>query len=153
MSSNDSKTEPKIPEFGKDIAPTSEMIANGKFGNGSFQTDDSTLALVRAERRRIAIQNKEDRRAEYENLVVESLSDIATFQDALIRLGKQTVLEALKPNANKMDRTDMEIIAKALKASDQVSNRMLGLPSRLDDKATKQDGLSYLIEGQETDGE
>lgn len=153
MSSNDSKNEPKIPEFGRDIAPTSEMIARGAFGNGSYQTDDSTLELVRAERRRIAIQNKEDRRAEYEALVVESLGDIAQFQDALIQLGKKTVIDALKPEASKMDRTDLEIIAKALKASDQVSNRVLGLPSRLDDKGVKSDGLSYLIEGREAENE
>lgn len=146
-------TPPKKPEFGTDIAPTEEMIAKGRFGNGSYQSDDSTLEIVRAERRRLAIQRKEDRRQEYESFVVESLGDIAEFQDALIRLGKKTVVDALRPEAEKMDRTDLEIIAKALKASDQVSNRVLGLASRLDDKQVKQDGLSFLIEGQEVDGE
>lgn len=151
MTSNQPPNEPKVPTFGTDVAPTDEMIAQGRFGNGSYQTDDSTLALVRAERRRIAVQRKEERRQEYERLVVESLVDIATFQDALIQLGKKTVLDALDPKSPKMDKTDLEIIAKALKASDQVSNRVLGLASRLDDKAVKDDALSYLIEGQETD--
>lgn len=154
MTEKQTPSSPKVPSFGTDISPTEEMIARGRFGNGSYQTDDATLAIVRAERRRIAIERKEDRRQEYERLIVESLTDIATFQDALIQLGKQTVVEALKPNAEKMDKTDLEIIAKALKASDQVSNRVLGLASRLDDKAVKDDALSYLIDGQESaDGE
>ena len=151
MTSNQPQSEPKVPTFGKDIAPTDEMIAQGRFGNGSYQTDDSTLALVRAERRRIAIERKEDRRQEYERLIVESLTDIAEFQDALIQLGKVTVLDALRNGTDEMKKVDLEIIAKALKASDQVSNRVLGLASRLDDKAVKDDALSYLIEGQETD--
>lgn len=139
----------KKPEFGKDIEPTEEMIAQGRFGNGAYGNDDSTLELVRQERRRIAIQRKEDRRGEYESKVVETLGDIADFQDALIQLGKKTAEKALKANAEPLDRTDLEVISRALKASDQVANRVLGLASRLDDKATKQDALSYLIEGQE----
>lgn len=138
------KIEP--PSFGKDIAPTDEMIANGKFGNGSYGNDEQALAIVRSERRRIAIQRKEERRQSYEAKVVESLEDIADFQDALIQLGKKTAEAGLK--GDKLDKTDLEIIGKALKASDQVSNRILGLASRLDDKAVKQDALSFLIEGQ-----
>lgn len=126
------------------------MIAQGRFGNGSYQSNDEALAVVRAERKRIAILRKEERRAAYEALIVEDLEDIALFQSALIQLGKQTVEGALK--GQELTKTDMEIVGKALKASDQVSNRILGLASRLDDKAVKQDGLSFLIEGQESPG-
>jgi len=142
-------TTPKVPDFGKDIEPDDEMIAKGKFGNGAYQNDESTLELVRSERKRIAIQRKEDRRAEYESRVVETLGDIADFQDALIQLGKKTALNALLPQAE-ITRVDLEVISRALKASDQVSNRILGLASRLDDKSIKQDALTFLIEGQAT---
>jgi len=140
------------PEFGKDIEPTDDMIAKGKFGNGSYGNDNKALEVVRAEKRRIAMMRKEERRNQYEALVVESLTDIADFQDALIQLGKKTALKGLKnEEGTELSKTDLDVIAKALKASEQVSNRILGLASRLDDKAPTTDALSYLIEGQASD--
>ncbi len=141
------------PNFGKDLEPTDDMIAKGRFGNGSYGSSDQAMELVRAERKRLAMMRKEDRRNEYENRVVESLSDIGEFQDVLIQLGKKTALKGLKLSADEeLTKIDMDIIAKALKASEQVSNRVLGLASRLDDKAPTTDALSYLIEGQESVG-
>lgn len=137
-----------VPNFGTDLAPTDDMIARGRVGNGSYQDGDKgpDLEFIRAEKRRLAIQRKEERRAEYEARVVEDLGNIADFQSAMVKLGKKTALAALK--GDELDKIDMDIIAKALKASDQISNRVLGLASRLDDKAPKQDGLGWLIEGQ-----
>ena len=137
------------PNFGKDLEPTDDMIARGRFGNGAYGNDEKTLEVVRAEKRRLAIQRKEDRRAEYENQVVESLGDIADFQDSLIQLGKKVVKDALAKGADELSKAELDIVGKALKASDQVANRVLGLASRLDDKAVHVDALSYLIEGQE----
>jgi hypothetical protein len=136
------------PEFGKDIEPTEEMIARGAFGNGSYGNDTSAMQIVRAEKRRLAIERKENRRIAYEDKVVETLGDIADFQDELIQLAKKVTREALQ-DKRKLDKIDMDVISKGLKAADQVSNRVLGLASRLDDKAAKQDGLSFLIGGQE----
>jgi MoxR-like ATPase len=142
------------PEFGKDLEPTDDMIAEGKFGNGSYGNDNKALEVVRAEKKRIALMRKEERRAQYESRVVESLTDIGEFQDALIQLGKKTAAKGLKLGIDEeLSKTDLDVIAKALKASEQVSNRVLGLASRLDDKAPTTDALSYLIEGQEVPGE
>lgn len=147
-------TSPKTPAFGKDLEPTDDMIAEGKFGNGSYGSNNQALEVVRAEKKRIALLRKEERRAQYESRVVESMTDIADFQDALIQLGKKTALDALKSEqGHGLDKTDLDVIAKALKASEQVSNRILGLASRLDDKAPNTDALSYLIEGQEVSDE
>jgi rRNA maturation endonuclease Nob1 len=147
-------TSPKKPKFGKDLEPTDDMIAKGKFGNGSYGSNKQALEVVRAEKKRIALLRKEERRAEYEARVVESMVDVADFQDALIQLGKKTAQDALKSKqGHGLDKTDLDVIAKALKASEQVSNRILGLASRLDDKAPNTDALSYLIEGQEVSDE
>ena len=135
------------PEFGKDLEPTEQMIAEGRFGNGSYGNDTSALQVVRAEKRRLAIERKESRRVAYENKVVESLEDIGDFQDKLIQLALKVTTEALA-DKRKLDRVDMDVISKGLKAADQVSNRVLGLASRLDDKGAKEDGLTFLIDGQ-----
>lgn len=137
------------PEFGKDIAPTEDMIAKGKFGNGSYGNDNAALEVVRAEKKRLAIERKEDRRNAYESRVVESLQDIGDFQDALIQLGKKTALKGLNAEeGTELSKTDLEVIAKALKASEQVSNRVLGLASRLDDKGAKENALTWVIEAE-----
>lgn len=136
------------PEFGKDLEPTDDMIAKGKFGNGSYQSDNKALEIVRAEKRRLAIMRKEDRRNAYEAHVVETLQDIGDFQDALIQLGKKTAQDALSGEKD-LTKTDLDVLGKALKAADQVSNRVLGLASRLDDKAPQQNPLSWMIEGEE----
>lgn len=139
------------PEFGKDLEPTDDMIAEGRFGNGSYGSNAQAMEVVRAEKKRLALLRKEERRAAYEAQVIESIVDVAELQDAMIRLGKKTALRGLKlPEGEELSKTDLDVIAKALKASEQVSNRVLGLASRLDDKAPTTDALSYLIEGQET---
>lgn len=139
---------PRKPEFGKDLEPTDDMIARGAFGNGSYGNDPAAMEVIRAERRRLAIERKERRREEYEAQAVESIVDVALLQDALIQLGKKVAQEALA-GERVLDKADEWVISKALKAADQVSNRVLGLASRLDDKEVKQDGLTFLIEGQE----
>lgn len=138
----------KPPSFGKDLEPTEEMIAQGRFGNGSYGTDHKAMEIVRAERRRLAIERKERVRQEYEASAVETLVDVATLQDNLVRLSVQRTKEVLDGKRD-LDKMDLELAAKALKAAEQISNRILGLASRLDDKAVKQDGLSFLVEGQE----
>lgn len=138
----------KKPEFGKDVEPTDEMISMGKFGNGSYNTDPDTLDIIRAERRRIAIERKDERRNQYESAVIESLGEVADLQSAVVKLARKLSLEALNGD-RELSKSDLDAIGKGLKAADQISNRTLGLASRLDDKAATQDALSFLIEGQE----
>lgn len=140
------KTEP--PAFGTDLEPTEEMIARGAFGNGSYGNDTTAMSVVRAERRRLAIERKDRRREEYESLVVETLGDVATLQAELLKAGVKVAQKAVQ-TPEKLTKSELDILSRAQKAADQVSNRVLGLASRLDDKATHQDGLSFLIEGQE----
>ena len=115
------------PEFGKDLEPTDDMIAKGRFGNGSYQSDNKALEVVRAEKRRLAIMRKEDRRNAYEAQVVETLQDIGDFQDALIQLGRKTAQEALK-NERELTKADLDVLGKALKAADPRSLPQVPLP-------------------------
>lgn len=138
----------KKPEFGKDVEPTEEMIALGRFGNGSYNNDETTMEIVRAERRRMAIERKDNRRNEYESAVIETLGDVADLQATMVKLARKLSLEALNGTRD-LSKSDLDAIGKGLKAADQISNRTLGLASRLDDKAATQDALSFLIEGQE----
>ena len=124
------------------------MIAQGKFGNGSYGSDPQAMEIVRAEKKRLAIERKERRRQEYEASAVETIVDVATLQDSMVKLAAKVAQEALSGKRT-LDKIDMDVLAKGLKAADQVSNRVLGLASRLDDKEVKQDGLSFLLEGQE----
>lgn len=148
---DNSQSEPDttLPDVGKDLAPTSEMVVQGKVGNGTYDRFTPELAKqIQAERTENKRLVERTRREAYEEGQRDMLSQVESLQGGILGLGAKILqrLESGEVLPEELTPTELGTLKLAHTAGLEVRNAAIGKPKTTAEIST-QTNILHLIAG------
>lgn len=121
----DNLDDDTLPDIGEELAPTNEMILEGRVGNGTW--DDLTPELasrVQAERKEAGKAVKKARREGYNEGMKDALEISGRVTKGIASLGDR-LLERLEGN-DEMTRLELDTLKLAQSSAKEIADRGVG---------------------------
>ena len=142
---SDDPNIPKLPDVGEDMAPTPQMIVQGKVGNGVQPrlTSEQSKQLAK-ERKQMRIEIKRSRQEAYEEGAKAILGEGSELENNVIShaLALSKRLEA----GEALSRTELDTLRLGLNTFAEVKNRAMG-KSVTKTEVNTQGGVLHLLMG------
>jgi hypothetical protein len=144
-----SDADESLPDVGEDLAPTNEMIVQGKIGNGTYDRFTPELAkqiqVERTENKRLV---ERTRRESYEEGQRDMLKQVEGLQGGILGLGAK-ILQRLENGdvlPEELTPTELGTLKLAHQAGLEVRNAAIGKPKTVAEVST-QTNILHLIAG------
>ena len=141
-----------LPDVGDEAAPTSEMVAKGNVGNGTWDEFTPELAgTIQRERAESKRETALAREEAYEEGMKDALQLSGRLTTGIVQIGVQ-IVERLE-QGEEMDRLLLDTLKLANTASGQVPDRAIGKSKQRQESDNKTTILNLFQLGARNDGQ
>ena len=134
-----------MPAIGKDLAPTQDMIVEGRVGNGSWERINAeTTKRIQLERRENKAEIAKARVEAYERGVNEALGTISKLESSIVEIGSRLLERTAE--GEPLTRAELETLKLAHKVAESMKDRAIGKPVTKAEVKTQQ-SILHLIAG------
>lgn len=136
----------ELPQAGRDLTPTPEMIEAGQHGNGSWNLTDTSVAMAWQERHQAKKDAEDERLAHFNNEAKDALTNAVRLHNRVINAA-QIIMDKIEAGDERVNGAELNILGKGLASAKELTDRAAGKARTSQETTSEVTGLAFILQG------